>query len=481
MSSKLVAQSEDNSAKEKKPDVDVRISRTGTISIKGITGSLEGAKPNAKKKHSIRSAVASLRGQALRQLRQQQGIEEKAQGSKKKELPNFSFASPNRLSQYSVGQPEPSDMERIARLTAKATLSTPPSPARKVRSPMSPSRTEGGQKLRHAVDVLHETVLDQRARAESRGITLSMALYRLEHRVRGDGVGAHALTRVREALREMDQQRETLLQQLADERLAGKSYRTKTSVKKLMVSWRNTRTRDAFNLWENLVVVHKANQMQSILSKSRESLITRLRDQLQAHTSHRVLVAWKSYVKTSIKEHAWEEKIREDHQNYTEMITRRAILRFRHGQISRCFNSFATNAKNEKERRVRVKRTLAKWTKRTLYRCFSAMSGYAASRKRKRNICHRVIAKVENQAAAAAMGKWRSFIMEDAKMRMSKERLIIKLFNGLTNKHEIQQIFTLVVAQVKQLMEAENALLFLHNPRKEKLYTKLMSLGSDGE
>ncbi len=97
MSSKLVAQSEDNSAKEKKPDVDVRISRTGTISIKGITGSLEGAKPNAKKKHSIRSAVASLRGQALRQLRQQQGIEEKAQGSKKKELPNFSFASPNRL------------------------------------------------------------------------------------------------------------------------------------------------------------------------------------------------------------------------------------------------------------------------------------------------------------------------------------------------------------------------------------------------
>ena len=59
-------------------------------------------------------------------------------------------------------------------------------------------------------------------------------------------------------------------------------------------------------------------------------------------------------------------------------------------------------------------------------------------RKKHRQIVKRVVARVGNQALALSVSKWRSFLMEDARMRV--ERLILKMSNGL-KYHEVPSRF----------------------------------------
>ena len=97
MSSKTVAKDKDASTNEKIPDIQATISRTGYVRIVGGTSIPNEGNEMDQTKHSIRSAVAALRGHAMRQLRLKQETESQQE---EKDLHNFSFGSPNRLSQY---------------------------------------------------------------------------------------------------------------------------------------------------------------------------------------------------------------------------------------------------------------------------------------------------------------------------------------------------------------------------------------------
>ena len=61
----------------------------------------------------------------------------------------------------------------------------------------------------------------------------------------------------------------------------------------------------------------------------------------------------------------------------------------------------------------------------------------------------KILARVKNQGLASALGKWRSFVMEDARMRIEKERLIIKLSNGLATESEIETILLVAIEQTE--------------------------------
>ena len=112
------------------------------------------------------------------------------------------------------------------------------------------------------------------------------------------------------------------------------------------------------------------------------------------------------------------------------------------------------NAKHEREQKIAVQRTLARWVKRSLFNTFSSWAHYSQTRHRHRRLVVKILARVENQGLAAAIGKWRSFVMQDARMRIEKERLIIKLSNGLADKSEIETILLLVIEQAKQLISS---------------------------
>ena len=148
------------------------------------------------------------------------------------------------------------------------------------------------------------------------------------------------------------------------------------------------------------------------------------------------------------------DELKQQKEAYTEQIIHRALMRMQHATIANCFFTMAEHAREAKEQKVRVTRTLARWTKRCLVNTFHGWTSFANVRKKHRQICVRVCAKVEHQAVAAALGKWRSFMMEESKMRVEKEKLILKLSNGLAGKKDIQQILVLVVEQATRLMDA---------------------------
>ena len=439
-------------------DVKVHISRRGSITVSG--------RGSAKKSPSLKSAVGQLRAQAMKQYRLKMD-EDRQTSSTPKRMLAPPVETPTEESRTSSGNFR-GDINRVGKLAAEASLK-----ASGVTTSSSDRDQSSPHKLRHAVDALHETVLDQRARAESRGISLSMALYRLEHRLRGDTTGIHALTRVRESLREMDQQRDTLLQQLAEERLSKKTIHTKITLKRLLKSWRNTKSKNAFDIWGNALVKFKAAAIKNELSKHRSALVTKMRQQMLAHTSHKIFTVWKTFAADTQKSRLWENKIKEQLETRAKAMTNRVLMRMRNALLGQCFHTMMEHARMAKEQRVRVTRTLARWTKRTVFNSFHGWSEYSLTRIRHRQIVTRVVAKVENHAVAAALGKWRSFVLEDARMRIEKEKLILKLSSNLADKADIEQILILVVEQATRLMDADRGALFLYDKATNEMYTKV--------
>ena len=118
------------------------------------------------------------------------------------------------------------------------------------------------------------------------------------------------------------------------------------------------------------------------------------------------------------------EDLRRQKEAYTEQIIHRAIKRMQNQCLSSCFNLLHANAKHEREQKIAVQRTLARWVKRSLFNTFSSWAHYSQTRHRHRRVVVKILARVENQGLAAAIGKWRSFVMQDARMRIEKERLI---------------------------------------------------------
>mgnify|MGYP007000373330 CR=1 len=80
----------------------------------------------------------------------------------------------------------------------------------------------------------------------------------------------------------------------------------------------------------------------------------------------------------------------------------------------------------------------ARWVKRSLFNTFSSWAHYSQTRHRHRRLVVKILARVENQGLAAAISKWRSFVMQDARMRIEKQHLILKMSNGIASIIELE-------------------------------------------
>eukprot|EP00943_MAST-04B_sp_MAST-4B-sp1_P007052 g7052.t1 len=156
------------------------------------------------------------------------------------------------------------------------------------------------------------------------------------------------------------------------------------------------------------------------------------------------------------------EDLKRQKKVYTEKIIYRTIKKMQNQCLSRCFHLLHTNAKYEREQKIAMQRTLARWIKRSLFHTFSRWANYSKTQHRHRRLVVKILARVQNQGLASALGKWRSFVMEDARMRIEKERLIIKLSNGLATESEIETILLVAIEQTKTLMDADRGTLFLY-------------------
>ena len=145
------------------PRTKVHISRSGSIAIRNDgppspTRMSPQKSPSKKNIAGLKDAVNSLRIKAIRQYRTNESSKIVAADLGGATDQGIDTIEPSTPSTPSLSQ---NDVEKIAKFAARV------SPDASIQR-LSPEQRK--KQLHHVVNVLHETVLDQRARAESRGM-----------------------------------------------------------------------------------------------------------------------------------------------------------------------------------------------------------------------------------------------------------------------------------------------------------------------
>jgi hypothetical protein len=137
-----------------------------------------------------------------------------------------------------------------------------------------------------------------------------------------------------------------------------------------------------------------------------------------------------------------------------EAAARRSMMRFMHGALARCFDSWRDNASDARETKAKMKRVMQRFLNGTLVRCFESWASTVQEGKEMKIKATRVVRRMMQGALVRCFEMWID-VVEDKKERMAKTRKVVqRLRNGA-----LVQAFELWAENVMDIQETKRRIL----------------------
>ena len=384
-----------------------------------------------------------------------------------------------------LGGPSPSSSSKRAMFSPSATAANTTRNNNNISSSSSPptdgkSPEQKQAAMRHAVGDLYQTVQDQRARAENRGLSLNRALYRLSQLLASNRPGNHALGRVKTALSEQDARVTRLTSSLADVRLQAQKDIANMVLSRFFHSMGARCLGSAFFIWKQETRVDESQKeidaIKASLRAQQRRLLARFLVSLRSGILGKVFVSWHQYVIAGKDADEVLRRVKEEREAHRQRLIKRTLARIKYGQLGRAFQAWGVGVVQRRKRRADMAHAMGRWQFRKRAAAFQTWCENAWDRIRARELMVKVLKRCDNVATAKAVSTWRGHLMRQKRDKIMKERLMMRMSNNLASTSELRSIIGMVMREAVSLIDADRATLFLYDGKKQHLYT-LSGLG----